>query len=326
MSTSNSVLALLRDSIFHSGEDLADSLGVSRTAVWKAIQSLRTKGLDIHSVRGKGYRLPRQIELLDQGKILQNIPLHHQDKFHIQTYFELSSSNDFLLHSIQQGYDSSVSQVCLTEHQSQGRGRRGRVWYSPLGANLYLSLTWRHKQSPQAVSGFSLVTALALAKSLENLGVKDVELKWPNDVLWEGRKLAGILLELSGEAHSVQQLVVGIGVNVDMPEGSKEYISQPCTDLSKASGKFISRNRLAAEILTKVLEHFIIYESEGMAVFIQEWQSRDRYFNKEVELIFPAQMIKGKAVGIDDQGSLLLELNDGKRRAFQSGEISLRKG
>lgn len=324
MSTGNSVLALLRDNFFHSGEALAETLGISRTAVWKAITSLRNRGLDIHSVRGKGYRLPRYIELLDNIKILQDIPPHLRDRFQIQTYFELSSTNDFLLHDIQLGNEDSISNVCLAEHQTKGRGRRGRKWHSPLGANLYLSLAWRHQQSPQAVSGFSLVTALALAKSLEILGVKDVELKWPNDVLWNRKKLAGILLELSGEAHGDQHLVVGIGVNVDMPPGSEESIDQPYTDLSAASGILISRNRLVAEILVQIAEYFHVYETEGMRSLIPEWLSRDAYLNKEVELIFPNQTIKGRVAGIDEQGSLMLDLEDGKRRLFQSGEISLR--
>ena len=324
MSTSNSVFALLRDNSFHSGEAIAELLGVSRTAVWKAIATLRNKGLDIHSVRGKGYCLARHIELLDKAKILQDIPAHLQNRFHIQTYFELSSTNDYLLQHIQQCTDDSSSTVCVSEHQTQGRGRRGRIWHSPLGANLYLSLTWRHQQSPQAVSGFSLVTALALAKSLEKLGIKGVELKWPNDVLWNKKKLAGILLEISGEAHGDQHLVVGLGVNIDMPMSSREFIDQPYTDISTASGKLISRNRLIAEILVQVDDYFHLYESEGMGALIPEWLSRDAYMNKEVELIFPAQTIKGRIKGIDEQGSILLELKDGSTRAFQSGEISLR--
>ncbi|MDH5183733.1 MAG: bifunctional biotin--[acetyl-CoA-carboxylase] ligase/biotin operon repressor BirA [Gammaproteobacteria bacterium] len=323
MSTTNSVVILLRDNNFHSGEELAELLGISRAAVWKAIHSLRKKGLDIHSVRGKGYRLPRKMELLDKTLILKNIPPALRDKFQIQSHFELSSTNDFLLKYIKQDFND-ISQVCLTEHQTHGRGRRGRAWYSPFGSNLYLSFTWRHKQSPQAVPGFSLVTALALAKSLELLGINNVGLKWPNDVLWNRKKLAGILLELNGEAHGDQILVIGIGVNVDMPENSEESINQPYTDISKASGKLISRNLLAAEILTQVAKYFHMYESEGMSSMIQEWQSHDAYFNEVVELTFPNQTIKGKVAGIDEHGSLLLDLKDGRRRTFQSGEISLR--
>lgn len=324
MSTSNSVLFLLRDNVFHSGEELSGLLGISRSAVWKAIKSLRVKGLDIHSIRGKGYRLPREVELLDEDIIRGAIPANLRDKFQIHTYFELSSTNTHLLQYIQNFSDGDKSQVCISEYQTHGRGRRGRVWYSPFAANLYLSMSWRHRQSPQGVSGFSLVTALALAKSLENLGVKDIELKWPNDVLWKRKKLAGILLELTGEAHGDQLLIVGIGVNVDMPEHSEANINQPFTDLRNATGTRVSRNKLSAEFLVQIAKYFHIYETNGMGSLLPEWFSRDSFLHKNVELIFPNQTIRGTVAGIDEQGSLLLDLIDGSRRAFQSGEISLR--
>ena len=149
-------------------------------------------------------------------------------------------------------------------------------------------------------------------------------MKWPNDVLWRGQKLAGILLELNGEAHGDQQLVVGIGVNVEMPVDSGGNINQPFTDLTKACGRLVSRNILAAEILTQVAIYFNIYESDGMSSLMDEWHSRDRFLSQDVELIFPNQSIKGKVIGIDEQGSVVLDLKNGKRRAFQSGEISLR--
>jgi len=324
MTTSNSVLLLLFDNCFHSGEELANSLGISRSAIWKAIQALRDKGLDIHSIRGKGYRLTRKIEFLDKDIIQKALPISLHDSFEINTYFELSSTNDFLLQHIHNSRDELRSQVCLAEFQTQGRGRRGRVWHSPMGANLYTSLSWRHKQSPQAVSGFSLVAALALAKSLETLGASDVGLKWPNDVLWNRKKLAGILLELIGESHGDQLLIIGIGVNVDMPDSADASINQPYTDLKKVTGKLLSRNILAAEILSRIWEYFHIYETDGMATLLPEWLARDTFLNENVELIFPHQSIQGKVAGIDEQGSLLLDLSDGKRQAFQSGEISMR--
>lgn len=324
MTTSNSVLLLLRDNCFHSGEDLARSLGISRSAIWKVIQALRNKGLDIHSVRGKGYRLSKKIELLDKNIIEQALPSSLHDCFEVYTYFELSSTNDFLLKHIKLSQDDSRSPVCLAEYQTHGRGRRGRVWHSPLGANLYISISWRHKQSPQAVSGFSLVAALALAKSLETLGVNGVGVKWPNDVLWNRKKLAGILLELIGELHGDQLLIIGIGVNVDMPDSANMSINQPHTDLKKITGILLSRNILAAEILKRISEYFKIYEKDGMASFIPEWHSRDTFLNEKVELIFPHQSIYGKVAGIDEQGSLLLDIENGKRQAFQSGEISMR--
>ena len=326
MSTNYSVLSILSDNVFHSGEDIARSLQISRASVWKVIQNLRKKGLEINSIRGRGYRLNHVIDLLSAREITNSLPPSLNKRFKIETHFELTSTNDYLIQQDRSCVDYTVSSVCLAEYQRSGKGRRGRTWQSPLSTNLYMSLTWQHKLSPRAVSGFSLVTAVALANCLEHLGVEGVQLKWPNDVLWNQRKIAGILLEVAGESHGDQALVIGLGVNVALPESARLHIDQPWTDLLHATGRYISRNMLASQLLIEIYKYFCLYEERGMEALFIEWNSRDAYLHKNVDLIFPNQKISGKVAGIDEQGSLLLDLGDGIQKAYQSGEVSLRTG
>lgn len=323
MPTSFKVLTELTDGRFHSGESLARALTVSRASVWKAVETLRARGLDIQAVKGKGYRLTHRLELLSAEAILEQLWPEYRQRFDIQVHQELDSTNAYLLERARAGAKSHS--VCLAEYQTAGRGRRGRHWVSPLGANLYLSLLLRLQMSPQAIAGFSLICGIALVRALEELGIAGVGLKWPNDVLWQGRKLAGILLELSGEAYGEHRLIVGFGINVAMPDRGTEAIDQPWVDLAQISSKNVSRNRLAAALLNQLSRHLETYQRDGMAPFVEQWMALDSFLGRPVELLGSTASTQGIVRGIDEQGSLLVETDDGVQ-AFQSGEVSLRAG
>lgn len=321
MSTSFSVLNILQDGRFHSGEDLARGLDLSRAAIWKSIETLRGKGLDIQAVSGKGYRLAQALELLNRDAILKALTPDIRQNLTLEIHQELASTNAYLLERART--DAADALVCLCEYQTAGRGRRGRQWVSPLGANLYLSVLFRLPMSPQAIAGFSLVCGIAMVLALQDLGVSGVGLKWPNDLVWEQRKLAGILLEMSGEAYGENSLVIGIGVNVAMPVLAADRIDQPWVDLASITGHSISRNRLAAGLLNHLCQSLQRYREEGMAAFIDQWNRLDSYMGKPVVLMSGETRIEGINRGIDEHGSLLLDTGDGVQ-AFQSGEVSLR--
>ena len=323
MPTRFKVLTQLQDGRFHSGEALAKALTISRASVWKAVEALRTQGLDVQAVSGKGYRLAQPLELLDRDAICHYLWPEYRKQFDIQVHHQLDSTNAHLLNLARSGAQTNT--VCLAEYQTAGRGRRGRQWVSPLGANLYLSLLLRLQMSPQAIAGFSLVCGIALVRALQELGIDGVGLKWPNDLVWQGRKLAGILLELSGEAYGESRLIIGFGINVCMPEQDGLSIDQPWVDLAHISPQPVSRNQLAAALLNHLSLQLTNYQQQGMAPFVGQWMELDSFLGERVELLSASSSIKGVVRGIDEQGSLLLETSDGIH-AYQSGEVSLRGG
>jgi BirA family biotin operon repressor/biotin-[acetyl-CoA-carboxylase] ligase len=318
------LLPLLADGGFHSGEELAAQLGgVSRAAVWKAVQNLTALGLDIQAVRGRGYRLAEPLELLEPARLLAELDDLAQRRVTVlEVYDQLDSTNTYLLRRAAEGRPSGA--VCLAETQSAGRGRQGRPWVSPFAANLYLSLLWRFAAGPAALSGLSLAVGIAVARTLDRLGVTEAGLKWPNDLLWRQRKLGGILLEFGGESGGPCQVVTGIGLNVAMPRPAEAAIDQPWVDLRQIVGPGrVSRHRLATALLSELVAVFTRFEQTGFTGFQADWQRFDLTQGKPVRLTLPASTVDGIARGVDDSGALLLETADGVRR-FLGGEISLR--
>lgn len=318
------LLPLLADGDFHSGEELAAQLGgVSRAAVWKAVQNLTTLGLDIQAVRGRGYRLAEPLELLEPARLLAGLDDLAQRRVTVlEVHDQLDSTNTYLLRRAAEGGPSGM--VCLAETQSAGRGRQGRPWVSPFAANLYLSLLWRFTAGPAALSGLSLAVGIAVVRTLHRLGVTEAGLKWPNDLLWQQRKLGGILLEFGGEAGGPCQVVAGIGLNVAMPKLAEPAIDQPWVDLRQILGPGrVSRHRLATALLSELVAVFTRFEQTGFAGFQADWHRFDLTYGQPVRLTLPASTVDGIARGVDDSGALLLETADGRRR-FLGGEISLR--
>ncbi|HAT2909386.1 TPA: bifunctional biotin--[acetyl-CoA-carboxylase] ligase/biotin operon repressor BirA [Serratia marcescens] len=308
------LIALLADGEFHSGEHLGESLGMSRAAVNKHIQTIREWGLDVFTVPGKGYSLPGAIQLLEAERILSLL----EDK-RVSVLPVVDSTNQYLLDRIAELHSGDA---CVAEYQQAGRGRRGRQWISPFGANLYLSMFWRLEQGPAAAMGLSLVIGMVMAEVLQRLGAADVRVKWPNDLYLNDRKLAGILVELTGKTGDAAQLVIGAGINLAMRDTNASAITQGWINLQEA-GIQIDRNELAATLLNELRQSLKQFEIDGLAPFIGRWRTLDNFIDRPVKLLIGERQIVGIARGIDSQGALLLE-QDGEIKPFIGGEISLR--
>ncbi len=324
MTTRSKVLRLLADGGFHSGTDMGQRLGITRAAVCKAIKSLTDAGLDIHRVTGRGYRLPQPVRPLDRRAILRHLGAEASEvRDRLTLLEETESTNRYLLERT--NLASFVGAVCLAEAQVAGRGRRGRQWIATPYHNLLLSMGWRFPAGPGIVAGLSLAAGVALLRALEDYGVRGAVLKWPNDVLWEGKKLAGLLVDVQGEATGPSLVVLGVGINGFIGERDAARIDQPWADLYAITGEMIDRNRLAALVIGELRGMFQQFADKGLAAFRDEWQRRHLYHGRRVRLLAGEREIVGTVEGIDAHGALLLRDARGNTRAYHSGEISLRQ-
>lgn len=323
MTTRAEVLKRLADGGFHSGTDMGRALGISRAAVCKTIKSLTDAGLDIHRITGRGYRLAQPVQPLDRRTILRHLgPDASPLRDRLTLLEETDSTNRYLLERT--AMTSFPGSVCLAEAQAHGRGRRGRAWIATPYHNLLLSMGWRFANGPGIVSGLSLAAGVALARALEEYGVRGIGLKWPNDVLWEEKKLAGLLVDVQGEASGPCLAVLGVGVNGFLSERDAARIDQPWTDLFSITGATVDRNRLAALVIRELWRMFEVFADKGLAAFRDEWQRRHLYHGRRVCLLAGEREIAGTVEGIDVHGALLLRNARGGTQAFHSGEISLR--
>jgi len=319
------IVQLLSDGRFHSGEEIAALLSVSRTAVWKQLQEIRSLfGLEIFAVRGRGYRLSEPMELLDGSRILENMSAAAGFRLaRLDILDSIGSTNRYLMERDSDGMESG--HVCLAEQQTSGRGRRGRTWISPCGQNIYLSIHWRYALEMASLSGLSLAAGVAVARCLEGLGIAGLGLKWPNDLHWQGRKLAGLLMEASGEQGGVTRIVLGLGLNVKMREEPSAAIDQPWVSLSQIpEAEAIGRNHLAAMLIDALLDGLERFQREGLEPLIKYWDAYDDYRGRRVSLSTGIKQISGIHRGINADGALLLEAG-GHVRAYYGGEVSLRK-
>ena len=240
----------------------------------------------------------------------------------VDTFLEIDSTNTWLRQRALEGAPSGS--VCVAEMQSAGRGRRNRHWVSPFAASLYLSLLWRSSAGAAELGGLSLAAGVAIVRSLRVFGIDTAGLKWPNDVLVDGAKLAGILIDVIGESTGPCSVIIGIGINVAMPETAAVQIDQNWTDLRRLTGReTISRNRLASAVLDHTVAALEEFERSGLQPFLEEWSRHDVIQDRQVSLRLPNEVIQGRACGIDAGGALLVDTASGRRR-FASGEVSLR--
>lgn len=322
--TIGELIRLLSDGDFHSGEQLGERLGVSRTAVWKQLKKLEAMDIPLEAVKGLGYRLANPVELLDGPAIIAELSRDsRQEMARLFIEESLPSTNRYLRERFEQG--AGHGEVCLSESQSEGRGRRGRGWSSPWGRGLLLSLGWRFESGAASLEGLSLAVGVALADVLERHGV-EVALKWPNDVLVLGkgpsRKLAGILLEVSGDLSGPCEVVIGLGLNVSLPETVREAIDQPVAAVhDQAPG--VTRNRLAADIIDALLTLLPRFEREGFAGWRDGWNRRHAHAGQAIDIIQGPRRQEAVAEGVDAAGNLVVWL-DGERQSLASGEISVR--
>ena len=313
------ILNLLADGQFHSGEVLAQRFKVTRATIWNAIQHAESLGVEVFSVRGRGYKLPQAIELLDENRVLAAIGAQRA-WFNVQILDEVASTNTYLMQ-----HKDSAHATCVAAHvQTHGKGRRGRTWVSQLGASLTFSLLWRFQCGAAALSGLSLAVGVALIRALNSLSVNNVQLKWPNDVLVEGKKLAGILIELQGDLEGPSAAVIGVGVNLNLPKNVLDSIDQPAIDLANASIKHVNQSELLGVILKHLADVLSSFETHGFIGLRDEWLSYHAYENKPVRMLLPnGTDVHGIVKGVADDGILLVQTALGLQR-FSAGEISLR--
>ena len=315
------VLHVLADGQFHSGEALAHQFKVTRATIWNAVQHAENLGIEIFSVRGRGYKLPLAINLLDKNAVLKAIG-EQRAWFTLEVLDEVASTNTYLMQN-----KHAAHATCVAAHvQTNGKGRRGRTWVSQLGASLTFSLLWRFQCGAAALSGLSLCVGVALIRALRDFEVNSAQLKWPNDVLVDGKKLAGILIELQGDLEGPSVAVIGVGVNLDfnssLPKNMLESIDQPAIDL--VSVKAIDQNVLLGAMLKHLAYVLSGFEASGFVALRDEWLTYHAYENKPVRMLLPnGTDVKGQVQGVAEDGILLVETALGLQR-FSAGEISLR--
>ena len=320
------VLGLLADGSFHSGERLAKRLRISRAGIWKLIGSLREMGIDIQSVPRQGYRLPAPVDLLDEQAISEAMSAATRARLErTDVLLTVDSTNRYVT-------DNAIGvpgrgQACLTELQSAGRGRRGRSWLAPFGSGICLSIGWQFSEPPPTFSALSLAVGVAAARALHRFGA-DVKLKWPNDLMWQQRKLGGILIEMRGESSGPAHVVIGIGVNMRMPPATRIALAEQQAVVIADVHEILrdrtpTRNRLVAAFIDEIVAMLQIFATRGFDPFIDEWLQLDTLASAPVKVISATKTTLGTAHGVDRDGTLLVDV-DGELRRFVSGEVSLR--
>jgi BirA family biotin operon repressor/biotin-[acetyl-CoA-carboxylase] ligase len=319
------LLVLLADGQLRSGEWLAGELNVSRAAVWKGVQRLRALGVAVQALPRRGYCLSNPVELLDAGRI--SAELRPQRMVQLRTLelkFEVDSTNTRLLAAAPPPLGQA--DACLSELQHAGRGRRGRRWIAPFGAGVALSVAWTFSDGAGALAALSLGVGVAVSRALVRAGARGVTLKWPNDIWFHDRKLGGVLIELRAEASGPAHVVIGVGVNVDLPAQARREIEAGgvrVAAVADACAAVPSRNLVAGAILDELLSMLAQFEREGFAAFRDAWTALDALSGRPARVLLGDTAISGTARGVDQDGALLLDSGDRVQR-FMSGEASLR--
>jgi BirA family biotin operon repressor/biotin-[acetyl-CoA-carboxylase] ligase len=305
-----------------SGEAISNELGCSRTAVWKHVEGLRALGIEIDAIAGQGYLLREPLEFLDSSSILTGLDSTVREKLRSLDIESSLDSTNSALHRIAPGEQHAA--VILAEHQTGGRGRRGRQWHSPYARNIYFSMGWKFENALSELGCLSLVVALATAQALSRAGLEGHTVKWPNDLLLDGRKLCGCLVEVQGDSQGPCNAVVGVGINVHMPVSSLTAdIDQPWTDVHSRLPA-CSRNYLAGLLLEELIKALDLYAEQGFTPFRQHWAQMDGLLGQHIEVFAADKVLRGTAGGISESGALLLKTDDGTLSLY-SGEVSLRK-
>jgi BirA family biotin operon repressor/biotin-[acetyl-CoA-carboxylase] ligase len=313
-------LRRLADGRFHSGEDVARALGRSRATLSEALRCVPQLGVDIFSVRGKGYRLAQPIEFLDAAAVNAELAA---TRIRLEVVDEIESTSTRLLELAAAGAPSGT---CLAaEWQSAGRGRRGRTWLASLGGSLTFSLLWRFDRGAGHLGGLSLAVGLAVARALAACGVERAQVKWPNDVVADLRKLAGILVETSGEMQGPSVAVIGVGVNFRLADRVVDRIDQPVTDVARCASPLPSRASVLARLLRELASVLEAFERDGFAPLREPWLAMHAYQGKRVRVLPPRDPpFEAQVVDVAPDGALRVATDDGRSVALSSAEISLR--
>ena len=320
-----SLLMLLADGRLHSGERLAQRLGVSRAAVWKGIERLRMQGIDIEAVPRRGYQLPEAVELLEERAIRAAVAGDRMSRLRsLDLQFDVDSTNTRLLAAGPPPH--GCADVVLSELQHAGRGRRGRHWIAPFGGSIALSMSWSFTDASRASPALSLCVGVAIARALERAGASGTGLKWPNDIWFDDRKMGGILIEVRAEASGPAHVVVGVGLNLRLTPGMRAQIEASGVKAAAVADACIvppSRNFIAGAIIDALLSMLADFEREGFSGFREAWTALDALRDRPAQVLMGEAVICGTARGVDAHGALRLE-RDGRLQEFVSGEVSLR--
>ncbi len=320
------VLTILSDGKFHSGELMSEQLNVSRSSVWKAVDSAGQIGVTIFSVRGKGYKLTHPIQLLNKNKIKSALG-EISSWVNIEVLDIVNSTNTYLLGESENNIPHAS---CVAANiQTNGKGRRGRQWQSSLGESLTFSYLWRFNCKPPLLSGLSLTIGIALIRSLKKIGIKDALVKWPNDILVFNdnvyKKLAGILIELQGDLDGNSTAIIGVGINLNLSKNQLIKIDQPAIDINKCLGIDVNPNEFLGILIRNLTEVLCIFQETQFSTFKDEWISYHAYHDRPVKLILGNdEEVEGRVSNISSEGSLVIKTDKGER-FFTSGEISIKE-
>jgi BirA family transcriptional regulator, biotin operon repressor / biotin---[acetyl-CoA-carboxylase] ligase len=316
---------LLADGRLHSGERLAQVLGMSRAAVWKGIERLRLQGIDIEAVPRRGYKLPEAVELLEERAIRAAVAGDRLNRLRSLTLlFDVDSTNTRLL--ALGPPPQGCADIVLSELQHAGRGRRGRHWIAPFGGSIALSMSWSFTDASRASPALSLCVGVAIARALERAGASGIGLKWPNDIWFDDRKMGGILIEVRAEASGPAHVVIGVGLNVRLSSGMRAQIEASgvkAAAIADACAAPPSRNFIVGAIIDALLSMLADFERDGFSGFREAWTALDALRDRPAQVLMGEAVICGTARGVDAHGALRLE-RDGRLQEFVSGEVSLR--
>ena len=315
------ILRLLSDAEFHSGEVLAQRLNVSRASVCNALHNVAELGIELYKVRGRGYQMPLPIDWLERDRVLPHLG-EQAEAIRLTLRDVVDSTNTQLLNSV--ALAETHGQCLAAEIQTQGRGRRGRVWQGMLGGSLTFSLAWQFNLGVAQLSGLSLAVGVAIARALQTLGITQLQLKWPNDLLHSYHKLGGVLIEVQGDALGPSATVIGVGLNYRLSTQAKHLIDQAAIDLFSLKTDIHSRNQVLGVVLRHLAEALSVFERAGFSAFREEWLSLHAYQGKPIALRLPdGSEVLGVLRDVSEDGMLVLETSNGEKR-FGSGEISMR--
>ncbi len=278
-------------------------------------------GLEVHAVRGRGYKIPEAVEWLDEAMVATHLGAA-STAYDVRILDSVDSTNTALMKAAAAG--AADSTVFCAEHQQSGKGRRGRQWHAVLGGSLTFSVLWRFENGLQSLAGLSLAAGLAIARAVNRHSRYPARLKWPNDVLVDYRKLAGILVEVQGDLNGAAVAVVGVGLNCRLRAAQRDAVDQALVDLAEM-GVTVGRNQLLADCLQELHLALTRFRQHGFAALREDWMALDAYAGKAVALLLPdARGVRGVAAGVDESGALLLRDQGLKLNAYSGGEISLR--
>jgi BirA family biotin operon repressor/biotin-[acetyl-CoA-carboxylase] ligase len=321
-STINQLVAILNDGAWHDGDQLGRTLGVSRASVWKMMAKLKQYALPLLALKGKGYCLTVPYYLLDQEKLSEAF---FGSPITIHVVQSIPSTNDYFK-QLPPVTDQSEITICIAEQQTAGRGRLARSWYSPYGQHLYMSCRVLLDKDISELGGLSLVAGLSISQMLAHFGIThEVGVKWPNDVLWQGKKLAGILVDVRAEAHGRCEVVIGMGINVNDTTDASAHVSQPVVSMADIAGHWYDRTVVAIKLIEQLVQDLQQFLQQGYVAFLPRWQAVDYLAGKEATLIQGNQMTMGTVLGVTEQGLLMLQQDDSTVKTFAAGEASLQK-